>query len=58
MSLEFTEICDEFNDMLEQLNKTKIQMYEQEIEKKSDKAEVFRSADPAPLYPKRFKYCL
>lgn len=37
MSLEFTEICDEFNDMLEQLNKTKIQMYEQEIEKNQTK---------------------
>ena len=37
MSLEFTEICDEFNDMLEQLNKTKIQMYEQEIERNQTK---------------------
>lgn len=33
MSLEFIEICNRFNDMLEQLNKIKIQTYEQEIER-------------------------
>lgn len=33
MSLEFIEICEQLNEMLDQLKKTKIQVYEQEIER-------------------------
>lgn len=37
MSLEFEEICEKFNEMLEQLQKTRIQLYEQEIDKNKTK---------------------
>ena len=33
MSIEFEQICGKFNEMLEQINRTKIRIYEQELEK-------------------------
>ncbi|MCI9151656.1 MAG: histidine kinase [Lachnospiraceae bacterium] len=37
MSQEFEEICESFNEMLEQLQKARIQLYEQEIDKNKTK---------------------
>lgn len=37
MSLEFEEICESFNEMLEKLQKTRIQLYEQELDKNKTK---------------------